>query len=62
MHECTCAEVRIGNDVIGKNWSEYCDIHGINSNWYHEKEQHHLHKYFDGLSIKMTKPCKVCGL
>jgi hypothetical protein len=61
---CTCGEVRVGNETVGKNWSEYCDEHGINSAWFFDKERHHLHKWVDGLPTKgsTAKPCKVCGL
>lgn len=63
MNECTCGEIRVGNEVMGKNWSESCDEHGVNSAWFHEPAQHNLHKYANGLPTKrsMAKPCKVCG-
>lgn len=39
MSPCTCGIVRLGAKEVGRNWSENCYEHGVESEWYNSEEQ-----------------------
>lgn len=44
---CTCSSVRVGGEVLGRNWSPDCPEHDVKSAWYKSPEQGAKRAEFD---------------